>query len=217
VSHCKIYPGEKLLYLFYGKPAYRPANDGKTSLEMWRALITFVINPEAVKDIHRIFPFDSGAFVNGLYDLYLGEGFAVSEFELPNRISIAQHIVGGFFGNNTDYWEGNLQEKCLTDIDPLDFHSQVYTAMNHAANSTEFDCRAGVIEVQSQTSLPLNSDTLEAIIVPDQLLAHKDIRSLASECGAEIIGYRWRKNRVAERARDIDDALFDWLRKSGRL
>ena len=43
--------------------------------------------------------------------------------------------------------------------------------------TTDFDCRAGVVEIcQSADPVPLNSDTLEAIIVPDRLLVHNVMR-----------------------------------------
>lgn len=217
VSRCEVFSGEHLLYLFYGRPAYRPRNDDRTSLELWRALITFVINQAAINHIARIFPFDSGAYAKGRYAPYIGAEFRVEEFQLPSEATIPQKIVGAFFGTNSDYWEGRIRSDCEEELDPLDFHSQVYTNMNSARQSTDFDCRAGIIEVQSADPLPLNSDTLEAIIVPDRLLVHDDVRALARDCNAEMLGYRWRKDRPTERARDIDAVVWDWLRSKGRL
>ena len=104
VSRCEVFRGDHLLYLFYGRPAYRPKNDDKTSLELWRALITFVINQAAINHIARIFPFDSGAYATGRYAPYIEAQFSVEEFQLPSEATIPQKIVGAFFGTNSDYW-----------------------------------------------------------------------------------------------------------------
>src|SRR6266705_1300157 len=64
-SACEVFK-EKILYLFYGRPAYRAKEGNNARLEFeWP--IVFVFNPEKISEIKRIFPFDTGAFAQQLY------------------------------------------------------------------------------------------------------------------------------------------------------
>jgi hypothetical protein len=52
---------QNIVYLFYGRPAYRSENAEFTDLSFsWP--IVFVFDPEKIKDIKAVFPFDTGAF-----------------------------------------------------------------------------------------------------------------------------------------------------------
>src|ERR1700730_8150266 len=60
VSDCIVFR-EPVLYLFYGRPAYRRSSAGKaTSLDAF-SLVSFVLRSELLPSPKRLFPFDTGA------------------------------------------------------------------------------------------------------------------------------------------------------------
>jgi hypothetical protein len=51
-------------YLFYGRPAYKIDTDNEIRTDEYLNPICFIIKRNCVKKSQRIFPFDSGAFLN---------------------------------------------------------------------------------------------------------------------------------------------------------
>src|SRR5689334_8316114 len=59
-DYCKVFE-RKLLYLFFGRPAYRVEDSVDSELEFnWP--IIFIFDPEQIGAIEAIYPFDTGAF-----------------------------------------------------------------------------------------------------------------------------------------------------------
>jgi hypothetical protein len=164
-----------------------------------------------------MFPFDSGAYSQVIYAPFIGDEFRLEEFLLPPAVSTPPKVVGAIFGSNRNYLEGTIRPECSQEFDQLDFHSQIYADMNSSERATKFDCRWGIVEIQSVDPIPLAASTLEAIVVPDRLRTHREIEVLASDCDAELLSYRWRKDRASERAKDIDDIVMDWHQRRGVL
>src|SRR4051794_19000935 len=58
---CDVY-GEPLVYLFYGRPAYRRAWSGGATTNLDYARICLILRDDVTAHAHRILPFDSGGF-----------------------------------------------------------------------------------------------------------------------------------------------------------
>ena len=66
--YCKWFKKD-LIYLFYGRPAYRTEEAEFTDLSFnWP--IIFVFDPEKIDGITSIYPFDTGAFFLNLYNRF---------------------------------------------------------------------------------------------------------------------------------------------------
>jgi len=65
-TRCPVF-NEDLLYLFYRKPGYRVASSSGARTDLVYCPICFILKSSALKSVKRIFPFDSGAFQNGMY------------------------------------------------------------------------------------------------------------------------------------------------------
>src|ERR1017187_6871464 len=69
-TECPVFK-EPLLYLFCGRPSYRPNSKDLPSSLGSMAPVCFVLRPEALASVARVFPFDSGAFQAGLFNDFL--------------------------------------------------------------------------------------------------------------------------------------------------
>src|SRR5215468_10821505 len=61
---CSVFKGEDLLYFFVGRPAYK--KEIELEARYWELPCCFILEYEVIGARH-IYPFDTGAFVNGLY------------------------------------------------------------------------------------------------------------------------------------------------------
>src|SRR4051794_32489580 len=75
---CNVFGGEKLVYFFIGRPAYKmPAVESPSE---WQMPVAFVIRFDKPPPIKRVFPFDSGAFQKGRMPAYISM-FPIGAFE----------------------------------------------------------------------------------------------------------------------------------------
>jgi len=214
---CKFFPGNEILYLFYGKPSYRPKDDGIHSLDLTRGLFTFVLDISKIKLSMRFFPFDSGAAIDGLYKDYITHDGYIDGFRVDGGLEICQKIVGAFFGNNENYWTGFLDKTLCDTIYPLDFHSLCFARMNSIDVGTSFDKRSCSIEIQVMEDIILDKSNLLALIVPDRLRFQKDVVNIIADCEAELISYRWRKDTPSARSSEIEREMEGWLVRRGMI
>ncbi|MBF0306254.1 MAG: hypothetical protein HQL41_11460, partial [Alphaproteobacteria bacterium] len=117
-KECPVYSKEKLAYLFYGKPSYRPKDADTNHKDMLQfAPICLVLDCPVGLSPKRVMPFDSGAYHD---KIMTREGHAHNSlpkefFELPT-LDAARAVVGLFFGSNLKYYdEVPLQP---TPVDP---------------------------------------------------------------------------------------------------
>lgn len=189
-QQCDTFLNEKLSYFFVGRPAYKYSTDSQTA-ESWELPCCFVFESDAVIDIKRIFPFDSGAFSKGLYPDYIGkipmEKFISTDPNAPAK------IIGSFFGDTKRYFDMTPkprasfeQEYSLTPFD-----AELLAASRLASESTakKFDDRRFSVEIQ--TEAPINvSSKLMAVIIPEVYLSINGvIEKIEGDWSAEAIGY----------------------------
>jgi hypothetical protein len=159
---CNVFNGEQLTYLFYGRPAFRPNGNAEPSALGHYSPVCLIFKPEWAPAIKRIFPFDSGAFQDRLYDAFLHKKMKLGDFGLEPDIATPGRIVQRFFGSVGAYLVARGSNPA---IDPSEFEAQSYSALIHSRAGNSIDSRGSGIEVQTAESIPL-SDALDAVILP---------------------------------------------------
>lgn len=174
--YCGVY-GEELLYLFYGKPAYKSADPANSRFNYMMPVI-FVVNNEAVKTIKRAVAFDSGAF-NHYTDHYLHKSMKKEEFYLTPEKGTLNKMIDYFFSGNDGHFEG-IAKKNL-DYDPVHFQLEGYHSILNSDHKTDVDDRKATIEIQVDYSIALNNKNIEAIILPKHLAESPTIKKYITD------------------------------------
>lgn len=177
-SVCKYFK-EELIYLFYGRPAYRTEKAEFTDLEFnWP--IVFIFDPKKITKIKRIYPFDTGAFHLGLYSRFFSKLSVVDNFQLPGSLSYAAKVAGTFYTNNKEYIYGRSKKNI--DIPHFNFEAQGMQKLSQepsyssrvSEDGVTRDERSSSIEVQISTSIDIKEATLD-IIIPQRYLEMPEV------------------------------------------
>lgn len=175
--HCDVYD-ENLLYLFYGKPAYKPAQE-KSSGFLYMMPVCFIVRHDAFADtdIQRILAFDSGAFP--LYEDHLHSTMTRRQFEIsPSKASINK-MLHWFFQNNDSYYRGTAGT--MPTYDPIHFPVESYVSIISTKHKAEADDRKSCFEVQLKNPIPINGSTIEAIILPKHLAESPSVKKMITD------------------------------------
>src|SRR5262249_40288208 len=103
---CTVFTGEALVYLFYGRPAFRPNLDAEPTALKHYFPVFLIFKPTWATKIRRVFPFDSGAFQNEFYRNYVHRKMRLGDFALEPDMTSPGKIVFQFFGSNPAYLLG---------------------------------------------------------------------------------------------------------------
>jgi len=180
---CREY-GEDLVYLFYGKPAFKSSNTLSSRAEYLMPLC-FMINHDFVTNMRRAVAFDSGAYNKGLYKDHLHAGMQLREFHLTPEKDSLRKMVQYFYGTNEQYFEGVAKEPA--DFDPVHAPVVSYLSMLRSMHQTGFDDRKGSLEVQVDYEIPLHSDAIGAVILPKHLSLSMQVRSKLHDQGIRVL------------------------------
>lgn len=160
-TDCAIFQ-EPLLYLFYGRPAYRVASQQRNSgLDAYWP-VCFVLKSDNVVP-SRVYPFDTGAFEDGRFDDYRHHGMIKEDFELEPDPSSPGRLINLFWPDARSYFDNRAS--LVPDTDPFDFEAKYYRELIGTRANRPFDERHSAIEIQSRSPIRL-ADNLVAIIVP---------------------------------------------------
>lgn len=169
--HCKVF-NESLVYLFYGRPAYR-SKQGTTGDGNHLCPICFVFRPRTVAiSPRRVFPCDTGAVFEDRFDPHL-HPTDLMDLELDATIQSAQKLVATLFDTNGKYFVGSVK-------DGMSFTSgtiadRFYGLLCHTGPAG-FDDRKSAIEVQiSQPASLINQ--LLFVVLPREYLEDMAIRN----------------------------------------
>ena len=184
---------EEVLYFYYGKPSFYPKTENSSSFNH-NFQVFFVFNPNALTAARRVFPFDSGAFSGGLYTRYFSKHMSLTDFQIelddaqsggtPFPIT-AQKIVASIYGSNERYFRSAPRSDLTYSV--MDFELEGYLELIRNKANDEFDDRRSVIEIQSTREMPLNRETLEAMIVPSALLDSDEFQEFIAQTGLDEI------------------------------
>lgn len=180
---CNIFEGEELNYFFYGKPSYKIATDFQDS-KFWEMPICFLFHLHRIPSIRRIYPFDSGAFRTGRHPGYISR-MDITDFEAPVSVDVPRRIVGAFFDSIDDFFRLRPKDETrfMDEYDLSYLDAQIIALRDLAADSSlrDIDDRRFSIEIQSDSILNINNETVDAVILPDIYADLKEVRDFVTE------------------------------------
>jgi hypothetical protein len=183
---CTVFKGQALTYFFYGRPAFRPNSDAEPTGLLHYFPVCLIFKPNLTAPITRVFPFDSGAFHNGLYAAYLHKHMKLGDFGLEPNLRTPAKVVTQFFGSTRDYLLG--KPKANSIFDPAEFEAQSLMALITAKGANNLDGRSASVEIQLAQELSI-SGAVAAIILPSTF-ADGDTGVKLKNLGVDVIPYR---------------------------
>jgi hypothetical protein len=215
ITKCKVYE-EELLYFFYGRPAYRPFRGVQSTSQPGFRPVCILLNPDAIADITRMVPFDSGAFSKELYSQHIPPYMNLTNFEFHGGIEQAAKFVAAFFGTNLAYYLGRIR----TDLklSPTDFIGHAYSSILCDRSVTNFDDRRGTIEIHSSKNVLLTRESVKAVSLPYEFLEDFKLRSrLLNDWECDVIPYDVYHDQPTHDIREVTSRVKDYLVKEGIL
>lgn len=177
-QQCDVFTCEELLYCFYGKSSYRINFEGATK-NLSYFPTCFILKTETLPPPHKIFPFDTGAFVklNTIKDEYFHKAMGVDDFLIGNNIDSARALVERFYSTNKNYFN-----VCPTitenEIPPINLEARSYLQLIQEKKNATFDDRLSSIEIIFDEEININKDTVETIILPGLFYDDKVIKKI---------------------------------------
>ncbi|HEY4194125.1 MAG TPA: hypothetical protein VGM63_01210 [Mucilaginibacter sp.] len=185
--NCTVFKDEKLLYLFYGRPAYKSSNNASSGLHSLLP-VSFIIKTSAIGKIKRMAPFDTGAFNIGLYKEYLHPEMKLNDFFLTPNMQAISKTVSYFFATNEQYFANKPKEKIKYDV--INFEIESYYNLIKGMGQGRADDRKASIEIQLASGIELTSNSVEAVIIPENFMSSTIVQDvIKDDFRAEIITY----------------------------
>jgi hypothetical protein len=153
-----------LIYLFYGRPAYRSSNADVQSSMLEIYPITLIFRPDSTITVKRILPMDSGALVAGLYKDFIHEKQSKESFEVPPPLENVRAIVYHFYGTNANYLNGQPKQDILQR--DTQFELAGIKRLASRTGVTRADDRRHTIEIQSNTAIAFDISSLIGVVAP---------------------------------------------------
>jgi hypothetical protein len=169
---CEVFK-ESLIYLFYGRPAYRSNKGTKNGEPIALCPVCFVFKPRTVsRSLHRIYPCDSGAVAN---DRLIPEINAVdlSNLALDPQIENARRLVSLLFVQNSDYFVGKVVNGKTFNTGTVE--ARFYSLLQRPGPA-DYDDRKSAIEVQVNHTISL-AEQLLFVVLPREFLEESSIRN----------------------------------------
>ncbi|WP_027684237.1 hypothetical protein [Rhizobium leguminosarum] len=182
---CEVF-NERITYLFYGRAAYKYGLLDQATNQLNLYPVCFAFDLELIKDIKRIYPFDSGAMHHGLLKDFMDEKTVLADFEIEPDTRRISDIVLRFFDGNHFYLAAQPNGQ---PIDPLDFESKAFVEMTNAHVGSRADERRVTIEVQAGDTVPFASGVLKGMVVPIQYLESPFFKSFSQRPGFHVTTY----------------------------
>jgi len=207
---------ETLLYLFYGKPAYRVSNNGKSSKNLGRFPVTFVVELDNTDPVSRVFPFDTGALTHKTFLDICGEDYNPAKYELGNSISDIKKFILAFYGSDNAYFHGKVLP-ITENFDGMSFELANIRSLITENTDKEWDNRAMTIEVQSKTKIPLAGGKIKAVVLPVALLNSAEVSEFFYDNNIEPITYTHDRSNPAHLTPMIAELIKNYYETRGLL
>jgi hypothetical protein len=211
---CNVFVGESLIYTFYGRPSFRPnMSELATTMEHYLP-VCLIFRQSFSKEIRRVFPFDTGAFVNDFYESYLHKKMVLGDFALEPDLETPGRVISTFFGTPRSYLQARPASPM--ELDPNQFEARSYAALIDAKDSNAMDSRGSGIEVQIADAVSV-ADWVEAAIVPSTFadsVIGKELHRLKIEILPYDVHGRMRPNEYFS---SISDICIHYYAKKGIL
>jgi hypothetical protein len=174
---CPVFDGEPLLYLFYGRPAYRVNSQRLSSAIDAYAPVCLILRREALGAPTRVFPFDSGAFSGERFVQAMHRKMLLEDFALDPDLDTPLKLITLFFGDHDRYYRNVPLQQVA--IPALSFEALCYHILITSRHENAFDERISAIELQSTDSFDLSA-AVEAVVLPDAFATDEVLQRLAA-------------------------------------
>lgn len=180
--------GRSLIYMFYGRPAYRPKDEGNLpDSDFSICPITFIFKPARISGkAKRMFPHDTGAALNGLFAPTITAAEALN-YEIQASIASLRKYVSRIFASNECYFLGKPDPA----LGLLEIEGSVgkFLSLMQTLGATSVDDRKYTAELHIEEDIPLR-DILLAVVLPTAFLDKEEVRNaVIYEWGAIPITY----------------------------
>lgn len=156
---------EPLIYLFYGRPAYRSHESLQLRLSA-RAPVILVFNNSIEQLGIRLFPFDSGAF-ESRYDPWRHKEMKLAEFQMPCGRDAAEKHVAEFFECRSNYLSMNPSKPKRAY--PGEFEVETLSEILNDHSAEPADDRRLAVELQVNKQLSVSNIHASAIVIPETI------------------------------------------------
>jgi hypothetical protein len=181
---CDVFNDQRLVYLFYGKPAYSARDrDFQIPPGDWLYPSVIILKPNSLPPLTRVMPFDSGAFSSKRFKAHT-DPMEMDDFELSD-VQSAIRLVQTFFGSNENYLAG----KPLKDLDLKLWELVAYYNLIRATGEKAFDERARTIELQVGVDVKLTKENVSALLLPASCQDHPDFDASVRALTADVEYY----------------------------
>lgn len=222
-KRCPVF-NRDLVYTFVGRPAYRLRNGEIKSDQISRFPFVFVISPEKLGAPYHLYPFDTGAGVEGRYGDAADPYVPLEDYELAPELTAAQRHISWQFGNNAGYFDGDAKPGLIDKVPHFKMvvRACLKIAALAATATNRPDKRASAIEVAYDTHIPLK-DHVRLVILPKQYVEDLGHRNTAFIAELNALGlmwepYDWRPNETPEAYMDeITRIVRRYLQNVGQL
>lgn len=164
--------GQDLVYLFYGRPAYKSLPGVAASGIDEHLPMCLVIDPALLDEAIRILPFDSGGYHR--YSGHIGPLLDRPDFELGPGREVPMRLVSAFYQTNRNYYIQSPTADHHT-IPMSQAAARAYARLSRDVSIGDDD-RHSTIEIQIARHVPL-AGALKAVIGPTTLLADPEVTS----------------------------------------
>lgn len=211
---CEVFK-EPLLYFFYGRPAYRPSKDRRPVSHAAFLPISIVVDATTVSSPTRVAPFDTGAFLAGLYADYVHPKMSVKDFLLEPTVDMPARIVGKFFGSNAAYFYGRPQHMGLP---PFEFEVNSYYNLIRGEATSDADDRRSCVEIQTNQAIQLDAKQVLLVVLPAIFLDVPEVReTIIGKWRSEVRTYNYIHCNPREYMAKLYDEVHAYLEEEGFL
>ncbi|WP_372872769.1 hypothetical protein [Shewanella sp.] len=211
---CPVF-NESLVYYFYGRPAYRVKESSCSSMiELFP--VCFIIKPESLDALKRVYPFDTGAFEADLYQQHMSSKMPMQRFELKPSYDFIKKFVEYIYGSNSNYYKGRSILDA-SSLSPLYTEIQSLLRLVNYTGAERIDDRCSTIEVQTEKALDITSGAIQAIIMPSEMLADESVSDLLMDHDIEPITYEVYRSSPSAMTNVILNKTSEYLSLGGAI
>lgn len=167
---------ESILYMFFGRPSYRPNIKEPASSLTSVFPVCFIIKQFSDPKPTRVLPFDSGAYLNDMYEKFLHQTMDVRDFLLEPNIAEVSKLIKIFFGTDRDYF--SAQPISGLSVPSMEFEIESYYNMIQDKTKNTYDDRISAIELQFAEPIRLTPPNVLAVVVPSVFLDNAEMRDV---------------------------------------
>lgn len=207
-TKCTVFKGEKLSYLFIGRPSYKKPGPN-TQVLNWMLPVVFILRGLKDLPIKRIFPLDTGALATNRLPEYLSV-FDRDMFFLGADPAQIGRIIASFYETADRYMSGeslSISEiRRQVHIDIRHAAIQALIALHGERSLPELDDRGRNIEVQVAADIPLDGNVI-GVVAPDAYRREGQTEAHFNAMGAVVEFYNVHPMNASSHFGQVYDAV----------